>query len=879
MPQSTTIPNGIEPRKQQLAQACGRTELANQPQSMWHSVYRRFILGSIVLVMIGCAVWVGLLWLLGSLMIPRMELWATAFGLCLAGSLFGWAYSVLHRVSALQQSQPFIPSLAISEEHHFRSILESIDLVPWEADIWTWKFLYVGPQAEELLGFPQDHWFSEDFWTQRIHPQDRDVVIERCRWVCLNRSSVQLEYRMKHANGEIIWVHDLVTAPRSLSGVQVFRGCMMNITERKQAENALRQSDERFRNFFELGQIGMAITSPEKGWLQFNEELCQILGYPRTELRKKTWSELTHPEDLAPDVRLFQQVLAGEREGYDLDKRFIHPSGKVIHASISVRCVRDSAGKVQYFLALVQDITQRKQSENALRQSEKRFRELFNSSPDAIFVENQAGYVLDANPMACRLHELRREEMLGKHVSELVPQQVRQHLLDLSQMPEGETIQFESKSLARSESVIPVEIRVNRIEYEGQPAFLFHVRDVTQRKELESKLLQAEKMQAIARVAGTAAHDFNNIMFAISGIVELMKFRPMDSEMNQHLEEIHKAALRAQRLARSLLVESEIDDHLQRVNPAHLLCGNEPLIRSFIPKQVQCSIRCDVKEAYVLADREKLERVVINLVKNAVEAMPDGGTITITLRQVAPDDVFWQLHPDANYKEYLCLDVSDTGHGMSKEVQSRVFEPFFSTRGQKGTGLGLYSVYSTIKQFQGEIDLRSTPEEGTTFLIYLPVHPSDQDPEKPSANEPTISAKEKPKQEAQTSNWKSNHFTILIVDDENIVRPIYKRLLETEGYTVFESDSGKHALELCEQMPEQTIDLLITDVSMPEMNGYQLAKELKGKRPNMKVLYVTGFIDPSQWGDFESVPNDLILQKPFPPDQLVGTVYRLLKEE
>jgi PAS domain S-box-containing protein len=723
---STTTPRPIVSRDRNAA----------SQYSLW--------IGGLFILLVAVVLWGNLLWRLG---------WTSPFPPAFLGlgtlmfigvSLLGWAGFMARKPTvSLPRVGPATP-LARSEEHQFRRILETIDLVPWEADIWNWRFLYVGPQAEELLGYPLERWCEPGFFIERLHPQDKAVVMERCQWSCKNRATVQLEYRMKHADGHWVWVHDLVTAPRSLSGLRVFRGCLIDITERKQAEQALRESEERFRKFFELGQIGMAITSVDKKWLQVNDQLCAMLGYSLKELRKKTWAELTVPEDLASDEVLFQRVLAGELDGYSLEKRYVRKDGAIVFVYVSVRCLRKEDGSVDYFLGLLQDITDR--------------------------------------------------------------------------------------------------------------------------KELEKKVVQAEKMQAIARVAGNAAHDFNNILFAIGGYAATMQTRGLPAAAIQDIAEINKAVNRAKNLARQLLGDRRSEEQSgHSISLNAFLHEIQKLIATIVPENIQCQVELGSIRGSVLVDKERLERAVVNLIVNAMDAMPEGGKLTLTTREVDLNEADCRKGPELKPGKYAVLEVRDTGMGMSEEVRTRAFEPFFTTKGSKGTGLGLYGVYGTIKQYGGHIDLQSKPGQGTTFTLYFPLR--DWADLAANAEQPAVTAAK----DAVPVENKRQTRTVLVVDDENIVRPVYRRLLESEGYAVVEAESGAAALRAFDQGTGNAIDLVVTDVNMPDMSGFELGKLLRAKRPNLEILFVTGYIDPTD-PMLETISMDRLLQKPFLPGVMLEKV-------
>jgi signal transduction histidine kinase len=396
------------------------------------------------------------------------------------------------------------------------------------------------------------------------------------------------------------------------------------------------------------------------------------------------------------------------------------------------------------------------------------------------------------------------------------------------------------------------------------------ITDLTERKKAEYTLLhlqqqlqQSQKMEAIGRLAGGIAHDFNNLLTAITGYCDLilMSLRPADP-LYQHGQEIHKAAERATSLTGQLLAFSRkqvISPKLLDLNA--VLADMDKMLRRLIGEDIELVTVHRSGLGIVRADPGQIEQVLLNLAVNARDAMPHGGKLTVETANVDFDESFAERTPDVSPGPYVMLAVTDTGHGMTEEVKARVFEPFFTTKPLgKGTGLGLATVYGIVKQNGGHISVYSEPNIGTTFKIFLPrVAQPRQEPGSADPLPPPRHGNE----------------TVLLVEDEEVVRTLVRTVLRRHGYNVLEACHGGEALLTCEQYSEP-IHLMVTDMVMPQMGGRQLAERLRPVRPNMRVLYLSGYTDDTvvRHGILES--GTPFLQKPFTPEALARKVREVL---
>jgi len=392
---------------------------------------------------------------------------------------------------------------------------------------------------------------------------------------------------------------------------------------------------------------------------------------------------------------------------------------------------------------------------------------------------------------------------------------------------------------------------------------LQEAQDKAERKQLEQQLRQAQKMEAIGQLTGGIAHDFNNMLTVIIGYSELMlRSLGADDPMRDEVNEIREAGERAAALTRQLLAFSRKQVLQPKVLDFNAVLTNmDRMLQRLIGEDIALVAVPAPGIWRVYADPSQIEQVMMNLAVNARDAMPQGGKLTIETANVELDDAYARDHASVRPGSYVMLAVSDTGCGMNRETQARIFEPFFTTKEPgKGTGLGLSTVYGIVKQSGGSIWVYSEPGRGTTFKIYLP------------RGEAVAEAVEPSREAARTVRGSE---TILLVEDDNAVRALVRSTLQAHGYTVQEAPHGKHAIQVCEQHAAP-IHLLVTDVVMPEMGGREVAERLKPSRPNMKVLFMSGYTDKAIVHHGELDPGTAFLQKPFTPDALARKVREVL---
>jgi hypothetical protein len=497
-------------------------------------------------------------------------------------------------------------------------------------------------------------------------------------------------------------------------------------------------------------------------------------------------------------------------------------------------------------------------------------RAILESALDSIITMDHKGRIVEFNPAAEKTFGYTRAEAIGKEMAELIiPPALRErHRRGLShylETGEGPVLgkRIEITALRADGTEFPVELTVTRVPGGDPPLFTGFVRDLAERRELEEQLRQSQKVEAVGRLAGGVAHDFNNLLTVITGRSHiLIHHLGMDDPLRRHVDLVLKTAERAATLTQQLLAFSRKQVLQPKVLDLNaIVAGTQKMLRRLIGEDVELVTALGPALGCVQADPGQIEQVILNLAVNARDAMPQGGRLALETANVDLDEAFARHHRGARPGPHVMLAVSDTGVGMDADTQAHLFEPFFTTKGVgKGTGLGLATVYGIVKQSDGYIGVTTGPRQGARFEIYLP-----RVEEVPESSDGSRLA----------SQPLRGQETILLVEDQEEVRDLTRDILQMCGYTVLEARNGAEALQLFEHHGGM-IHLLVTDVVMPQMGGRELADRLVSRRPDLKVLYMSGYTEEAIGSHGVLDPGVAFLPKPFSPDALAQKVRDVL---
>jgi two-component system cell cycle sensor histidine kinase/response regulator CckA len=637
--------------------------------------------------------------------------------------------------------------------------------------------------------------------------------------------------------------------------------------ERKLTAEALSASEAKYRRLFETAQDGILILDAHSGLIiDVNPFLVRLLDYPREEFIGKTLWDIGPFKQVEASKAAFRQLQDKEYVRYEnlpLETR----SGRLVNVEF-VSNVYGVNGK-SVIQCNIRDITVRRRAEEELRESEERFGKAFRLSPLAITISTERdGRYLDVNDAFLLMLGYKRGDVIGSTAAELSFWARPSHRVEMiGELQEGGRVTGLHTQYTTSEGDIrEAEVSAELIELEGQSCVLAITRDITEGQRLEAQFRQAQKMEAIGRLAGGVAHDFNNLLSVIIGYSDLsLGLVAPGSPVKRNLEQIKEASNRAVSITRQLLAYSRQQVVFPKILDLNEVVQNlTSLLQRMVREDITISFRPTVPIGSINADPGPIEQVLMNLVVNARDAMSGGGEIVIATGRAELDEHYVAEHPGSHVGQHIVLAVSDTGCGMEEEIKSKIFEPFFTTKGiGQGTGLGLSTVYGIVKQSEGSIWVYSKPGKGTTFKIYFP----------------RVAGKaERLVQSHGEAEFPGGSETILVAEDDDPLRELVVRMLEDAGYRVIAAQNAETALEIVKTSNPE-IDLLLTDAIMPGKSGAELLEQAKVIRPELRSLLMSGYT-----GDLVALrggrlPEAAFLEKPFTRRSLLRKVRAALRSE
>ena len=645
-------------------------------------------------------------------------------------------------------------------------------------------------------------------------------------------------------------------------------GIIRDITERRKSERETKEAKEFLENVFKTSVDGIMVTDNEGIMIMVNEAITKMLGYSKNELiGKRTGVFNPKGESYKKNVHKYLTILCEEGTVTSFELTYLKKDRNLIDVEVNSALLRDNKGNITGAVTSIRDITERKKFEDALKRSEEKYQNLIENANDAVISINKDGIIVTLNKKAEEMYGYAREELLGNSVLLLVSPHRREdqkktlEKLKTITKVEGFKRTLETIAFGKDGKEFPVETSMFDSEIHGEYILTSFIRDISARKKMEQKLLQSEKLKSLGELSGGVAHDFNNVLAAILGRVQLLKMqlnspvgkeekRKSVFELKKGLEIIEKASLDGAETVRRIQEFSRrrTDDRdFTRVGINELLDNALEFTRVRWKNQAESKgIKVNIKKELspltpTLGSSSEIREVFTNLINNAIDAMPQGGEIRV---ESFMDDTI------------AVIRISDTGKGIPKNIKDRVFDPFFTTKGPQFTGLGLSVSYGIINRHHGTITVDSVEGEGTTFIVRFPITKEiDQGNVK---DEKVISIKKKQKKAR-----------ILVIEDEEDVRQLLKDILTNAGHEVEVAKNGSEGITL---FKEKEFDLVFTDLGMPVMSGWEVAKKVKSFKGEVPVALITGWNVELESSEMNDSGINLVIYKPFKMEQVLNSV-------
>jgi two-component system cell cycle sensor histidine kinase/response regulator CckA len=712
------------------------------------------------------------------------------------------------------------------------------------------RYLGCNKAFEEYHNIPREELIGKTVFD--IMPPGQAREHERIDKILLgNGKRISYEHVLHHTDGTLRHIINnkalLMKPDRTVAGIVAV---LVDITK-------LRRSEEKYRSIFENAVEGMFQTTPDGRYLAVNPALARMFGYESPDEMMRTITNIDSQMYVnIDDRRRFKKILEveGTTEGFEAQLR--RQDGTVIWASMNARSVRDESGPVLFYEGSIENVTNRKTVELALKESEYILKATINAIQEVVILVDREGNILTTNETMAKRFKMSPEDMVGKLLFQYFPEDVakkrKEYLLGVVET--GQIARFEdSRQGTYFESYYyPV------LDEQGQVGKVaIFARDITERRILQAQLLQSQKMEAIGTLAGGVAHDFNNLLMGIQGYVSLMLFNLADEHPHHDkLVNIETIVRSGSDLTRQLLGFARGGKYEVQPTDINDLVGKSSTLFGRTKKEITMHKNLEPNLYSAEVDRGQLEQVLLNLYVNAWQAMPLGGNLFLETSNIFLDASRARLH-NLQPGQYVRISVTDTGIGMDQNTLGRIFEPFFTTKELgRGTGLGLASVYGIVRGHGGAIDVQSMPGEGSSFHIYLPASLRKVEEKAVTAQEP-LRGKE----------------TILLVDDEETLTSVGKEILELLGYRVLVAGNGQEAVELYGGHSSE-IALVILDMIMPTLGGEEVLELLKTVNPDVKVILSSGYSLNSQAQRIMEQGCRAFIQKPFD----IPTLSRKIRE-
>ncbi len=748
--------------------------------------------------------------------------------------------------------------LLIEQEEHYRAIFEGARIGIF-LETFDGKILNANPAACRMLGYTLEE--LRQITIEQIVPQDYSESVEILRRPEDDVPVIIAENIRK--DGSRIWV-EVVRRVVNINQQLVALIFVEDITQRKRSESELLLQNSRFQQLFANNPLGMIMVDHMDRVIMINRAFTGIFQYQEQDVLSREINSLIIPESMKNEASsLSDKTQHGEPVEYESVR--LRKDGSYVDVHIWGVPIMFNHGQIGVF-GIYADITDRKRAEAAIRDSEEKYRTLFEESKDAVYISTPEGYFININSAGVQLFGYATAaELCGVSIPESVydrPEDRRKFQELIS--GKGYIRDFEVTLRKKDGGKIEALITATAVKDDQGRIVAYRgiIRDNTSYKQLQRQLIQAQKMESIGTLSGGIAHDFNNVLAVVLSTAELIRKRTAGNEDLAELTQmIINSAMRGRSITQQLLLFSRSDNPILRpVSLNDIITENVKLLEHSLPKSIAIQVHTLNADDLIMADISHLHQIILNLAINARDAMSNGGTLTLVVDRVSSQEIR-KKWSEADENDYVALFISDTGTGIPAELHTRIFDPFFTTKDQgKGTGLGLSIVHGIVKNHKGFIELDSQPGLGATFRIYFPAHDETQRVEEPLTNEIKIL---------------SGNETILIVDDEPDLLQLLKDILSMSGYKVLPAQNGVEAIRVYHEYAGE-IRLVISDIGMPEMDGIQLFRHLREIRPDIPVIVATGYMGDTTARSLLEEGIAEILFKPYSVADILKTIRHIL---
>ena len=634
----------------------------------------------------------------------------------------------------------------------------------------------------------------------------------------------------------------------------------------------LYQGEKRFRTVFEAAPLGIAIANAKGYILEVNDAFFRLLGYSKDEIKKLTFIDITHPDDREETIKLSRKARDGKINSYQTEKRYLKQNGDYLWGIVRATVIKDNNGNLQYWLALIEDVTERKAAKEALKQTEKRYRNILESIEEGYFEVDLKGNFTFFNDQVCEITGYPRQDLMGMNNRQYTSPATARKMYQIFNrvFKTGKSAKIAKYEIIRKDAtkkILEVSASLMRNLDDAPIGFRGVLRDVTDRiqaekdrKRLESQVQHAQKMEAVGTLAGGIAHDFNNLLMGFQGNISLMLMDLGEDHPHcEFLENMERYVKRGSELTRQILGFARGGKYQVKTIILNDLIDKSADMFSRTKKEITIHKKFQEDLWSIEVDQGQIEQVLLNLFVNAWQAMPGGGNLFLETENVTLNENDYDKPYAISPGRYVRISISDTGTGMDKATQERIFEPFFTTKSVgRGTGLGLASTYGIIKNHNGIINVYSEKGHGATFRIYLPA-----------------SKKQVIKEKARPEAAQGGSEMIMLVDDEEMVADIGKDMLERLGYTVLVAASGTEAIKIFNANRDQ-VKLVILDMIMPDMSGGETFNRLKAIKPDAKILLSSGYSLNGRASKIMKQGCNGFIQKPFNLKQISRKIREIL---